>query len=230
MLPRRYLGVLAGPTLIAGRRCEFPACTRRRKACALRANMSQSFSLTLLIACLAVFLATVGVGCAPAALDDGVYHRRPGGGCSFLYEMLTTNDQTCRRGVAAPRVRVRPGLTLALLPPISSRATTSTTRSSSRTSAASSRSLAGTLIAGVTAFSLYWARRAAGADADGVAGCCAHLGGRPGGDVHFLVDGRRPEAERAHLRRVGAQRRGGDRAQDARRGVSTNLGIEAGRR
>ena len=64
--------------------------------------MSQSFSLTLLIACLAVFLAT--------AVGESVVHRRhlswmtesgvaiivglAIGFVFFLYEMLTTNDQT----------------------------------------------------------------------------------------------------------------------------------------
>ena len=113
--------------------------------------MSQSFSLTLLIACLAVFLAT--------AVGESVVHRRhlswmtesgvaiivglAIGFVFFLYEMLTTNDQT-QLDAASRRLEF-----LEFDPVFFSRAAAADhlrvglqpqPRSSSRTSAASSRS------------------------------------------------------------------------------------------
>ena len=132
--------------------------------------MSQSFSLTLLIACLAVFLAT--------AVGESVVHRRhlswmtesgvaiivglAIGFVFFLYEMLTTNDQT-QLDAASRRLEFLEFdpvfFTLVLLPPIIFESGYNLNHSFffSNLGGILALAFAGTLIAtGVTAFSLYW--------------------------------------------------------------------------
>ena len=130
----------------------------------------QSFSLTLLIACLAVFLAT--------AVGESVVHRRhlswmtesgvaiivglAIGFVFFLYEMLTTNDQT-QLDAASRRLEFLEFdpvfFTLVLLPPIIFESGYNLNHSFffSNLGGILALAFAGTLIAtGVTAFSLYW--------------------------------------------------------------------------